>query len=120
MLKLKKVAFVQYPVTDIARARQFYENVLGLKIEYKNEDFHWFEYDVGGITLAVTNSVPGQVPGARGAVLAIEVHNLEESIDQLRSESVTITTEPFSTPFCRIAEVADPDGNRICLHQLVE
>jgi len=117
MLKYKKVAFVQYPVSDITQARHFYEEILGLRLEYQNESAQWFEYDVGGVTLAVTTSVPGQQPGARGAVLAIEVNNLEESVKTLRPK-VRITVEPFSTPVCQIAEIADPDGNRICLHQL--
>jgi catechol 2,3-dioxygenase-like lactoylglutathione lyase family enzyme len=28
----KKVAFTYYPVTDVARARKFYEETLGLKV----------------------------------------------------------------------------------------
>jgi catechol 2,3-dioxygenase-like lactoylglutathione lyase family enzyme len=31
MITYKEIAFVAYPVTDIARARKFYEGVLGLK-----------------------------------------------------------------------------------------
>lgn len=29
---IKKVAFTMYPVTDIERARDFYENTLGLTV----------------------------------------------------------------------------------------
>ena len=31
MIRYKEIAFVAYPVTDVARARKFYEGVLGLK-----------------------------------------------------------------------------------------
>jgi catechol 2,3-dioxygenase-like lactoylglutathione lyase family enzyme len=31
MIHYKEIAFVAYPVTDIARARKFYEGILGLK-----------------------------------------------------------------------------------------
>ena len=31
MLKVTEIAFTCYPVTDMARARKFYEGVLGLK-----------------------------------------------------------------------------------------
>jgi catechol 2,3-dioxygenase-like lactoylglutathione lyase family enzyme len=31
-MQLKKVAFITYPVIDVARARDFYENKLGLTI----------------------------------------------------------------------------------------
>src|SRR6059036_3286592 len=31
MIRYREIAFVAYPVTDMARARKFYEGVLGLK-----------------------------------------------------------------------------------------
>ena len=31
MIRYKEIAFIAYPVTDIPRARKFYEGVLGLK-----------------------------------------------------------------------------------------
>ena len=33
-----EIAFVVYPVHDMPRARQFYENVLGLKVTSQWED----------------------------------------------------------------------------------
>jgi catechol 2,3-dioxygenase-like lactoylglutathione lyase family enzyme len=37
----KKVAFIQYPVSDIARSRAFYGKTLGLTLEYQNERSQW-------------------------------------------------------------------------------
>ena len=54
----KKVAFTYYPVTDVARARKFYEETLGLKSgSVGNQgDNWWVEYDLpGGGCLALTN-----------------------------------------------------------------
>lgn len=102
------------------RARSFYEAILGFSIEYSKEEFQWFEYHIQGVTLAITNSVSGQQAGSRGAVLALEVENLDQAVAELKGKSVPIVTPPFSTPVCRIAEIADPDGNRICLHQLTD
>jgi len=31
-MKIKEIGFVAIPVTDMERARSFYENVLGLKV----------------------------------------------------------------------------------------
>jgi len=31
-MKIKEIGFVAIPVTDMKRARSFYENVLGLKV----------------------------------------------------------------------------------------
>jgi extradiol dioxygenase family protein len=54
----KKVAFTYYPVTDVARARNFYEETLGLKSGSAGNqgDNWWVEYDLpGGGCLALTN-----------------------------------------------------------------
>jgi catechol 2,3-dioxygenase-like lactoylglutathione lyase family enzyme len=32
MMDYKEIAFVAYPVTDVARSRKFYEDVLGFKL----------------------------------------------------------------------------------------
>ena len=46
----KKVAFTYYPVTDVVRARKFYEETLGLKSgSVGNQgDNWWVEYDLPG------------------------------------------------------------------------
>jgi extradiol dioxygenase family protein len=45
---IKKVAFTMYPITDVARARKFYEETLGLKrgsMGSQGEQY-WIEYDL--------------------------------------------------------------------------
>jgi extradiol dioxygenase family protein len=58
MIRYKDIAFVAYPVTDIARARQFYEGVLNLKptAPVKSENTHWIDYDIGSGTLGIGSS----------------------------------------------------------------
>lgn len=55
MIRYKDIAFVAYPVIDIARARSFYEGVLGLKpnAPVKSETQPWIEYDIGSGTLGI-------------------------------------------------------------------
>lgn len=118
MLGLKKVAFFQYPVSDVQRARTFYEGLLGFAVEYANSDFSWYEYALPGSTFAITNCVPGQTPGAAGGSLALEVDHLEATLEDLRERGVFPVTELFETQVCKMAVIADPDGNRIVLHQL--
>ena len=46
---LKKVAFTMYPVTDLGRARNFYEQILNLKataIYPQKAGGSWVEYDL--------------------------------------------------------------------------
>ena len=44
----KKVAFTMYPITDVPRARKFYEETLGLKRGSMGNqgDKYWIEYDL--------------------------------------------------------------------------
>ena len=52
-MKAKNIAFTGIPVTDIKRARAFYEGVLGLKASGEFGDGVWIEYDIGADTLAI-------------------------------------------------------------------
>ena len=113
---ITSMAFTVYPVSDMARARAFYEHVLGLRVSdnYRNV---WVEYEVAGSTFAITTTDRGHVPGARGAVVAFEVSDLDGFVYKMKERAVSFVTEPFDTPVCRMAVIADQDGNRITLHQ---
>ena len=71
-MKHKHFAFFAYPVTDIDRARDFYENTFQLP-PAENFDNQWVEYELDGVTFAITNMVEQLQPGAHGGFFAIEV-----------------------------------------------
>ena len=52
-MKIKSIAFVGIPVTDMERARKFYEGVLGLKMSDGMGHGKWIEYAIGDDTLAI-------------------------------------------------------------------
>ncbi len=68
---ITSIAFTVYPVTDMARARRFYENVLGLAVTSNFRD-EWLEYDLGDSTFAITTMDMGHVPGAKGVIVGFE------------------------------------------------
>lgn len=73
---LKKVAFTMYPIRDVARARRFYEETLGLKVGLNGNqgDKWWIEYDLpGGGCVALTNFIPDEPSAAAGGTIAFEV-----------------------------------------------
>jgi predicted enzyme related to lactoylglutathione lyase len=113
---ITSVAFFVYQVSDVARARRFYEETLGLKLE---SDFRgcWLEYDLNGTTIALAAWGTDRVPGAQGGTLALEVDDLDATVSTLRKKDVRVVQEPFETPVCRMARIADPDNNEIILHQ---
>ncbi|MDF3058589.1 MAG: Glyoxalase/bleomycin resistance protein/dioxygenase [Rariglobus sp.] len=118
-IRVLEFAFTGYPVTDVARARAFYEGVLGLKtgMVWEEADHAWIEYDAGGHTLAINNSSKEWKPSASGPAIALEVEDFDATIAALKERSVRFTVEPFQSPVCRIAVILDPDGNSLAIHK---
>lgn len=120
MIRVLAIAFTAYPVTDVARARAFYEGVLGLKTSatFEHEGKHWIEYDIGPATIAISNmSADEWKPSSDGPSIALEVEDLDAALATVREKAVRILTGPTESGFCRMAIVADPDGNALTLHQ---
>jgi predicted enzyme related to lactoylglutathione lyase len=120
MLKVIEFAFCAYSVTDMERARTFYEEILGLKPAsvFGPDDGHkWVEYELGPHTLAITNMSPDWKPSPNGGGVALEVEDFDAAIKWLKEKSVTFYAEPFASPICRLALISDPDGNSICIHK---
>ena len=64
---VKEIAFVFHAVTDVPRARQFYEGLLGLHpgIQFEAGPGQWWiEYDLAGQALAISNMMPGKPSSA--------------------------------------------------------
>jgi predicted enzyme related to lactoylglutathione lyase len=117
-MRINAIAFVGIPVTDIERARDFYERVLGLKIAEEMMGGKWIEYTVGDHTLAIANVGDQWKPSDQGTSAALEVENFDQTIKTLRNKSVRFAAEPFETPCCHMAVVQDPDGNKLIIHKL--
>ncbi len=117
-MKIKAIGFVAIPVTDINRARSFYEEVLGLKASDEMMQGRWIEYDVGDDTLAITNVSDTWTPSDQGTAAALEVENFDDAIKRLNDRRVRFAAEPFETPCCHMAVIQDPDDNKLMIHKL--
>ncbi len=113
---ISSMAFTVYPVTDMARARAFYEHVLGLHVTHNYQNV-WVEYDLGDSTFAITTMDMGHVPGAKGAIAAFEVSDFDAFVQKMKERAVSFVTEAFDTPVCRMAVIEDQDGNHITIHK---
>ncbi len=117
-MKINAIGFVAIPVTDIPRARKFYEEVLGLKVSDEMMGGRWIEYAVGEETLAMANVSDTWRPSDQGTGAALEVEDFDDAIKQLKDRQVRFAAEPFETPCCHMAVVQDPDGNKLIIHKL--
>lgn len=113
----KKVPFTMFPVSDPARARNFYEETLGFKRGSASPDGVWTEYDMpGGGCLGLFGG-PGAKPGG-GASIAFEVEDLDALNVKLKAAGVNYQADMVPSPVCRMSIIADSEGNTIILHEL--
>lgn len=114
-IQVKELAFVFHPVTDVPRARKFYEDLLGLKagmqVEFAPGKW-WIEYDVAGQALAITNAMTGKPASA----VALEVANLTAALTAVSAAGYQVVTPLATYGQCRMFQVADADGNELTLH----
>jgi predicted enzyme related to lactoylglutathione lyase len=116
-IKIKEVAFVFHSITDVGRARGFYEKLLGLKTGHQIEfapGMWWIEYDVAGTAVALCNAMPGPPASA----LALEVEDLDGALVAFKAAGVPLSQEVMEFAPCRMFAVKDPDGNEIRFHKL--
>jgi predicted enzyme related to lactoylglutathione lyase len=114
---ITEIAFTGTPVTDIKRARAFYEGSLGLKPTMESAGGMWVEYDIGASTFGIGCYGDAWKPSPDGTCVVLEVDNLDAEVSRLKSKGVPVAMEITDTPVCRFAIVCDPDGNRIMLHK---
>ncbi len=90
----------------MARARKFYESVLGLKpnAPLKSENPHRVEYDIGSGTLRIGSS-PQWLPSQDGPSVALEVEDFDTAVATLRQHNVPIIIGLLELPSCHMAAV---------------
>jgi catechol 2,3-dioxygenase-like lactoylglutathione lyase family enzyme len=119
----KIIAFVH--ITDWARARAFYEDVIGLRLVEEEKPFA-LVFDANGIMLRLTPG--GEHKPAPGTVLGWEVESIEATVEQLIAAGVEFLRYPgmndgdplgiWTSPSgARVAWFHDPDGNVLSLTQ---
>ena len=112
------------PVKDLARARRFYEECLGLAPVGLKPDGK-FVYRCGGTELALFPKPEGTK--ADHTALSFQVHDITASIAQLKSRGVNFADYDYPglktiEHVCvlgaeKAAWFEDPEGNILCLHE---
>jgi predicted enzyme related to lactoylglutathione lyase len=118
-MKVVEVAFIGYSVTDLKRARKFYEEILCLipsRIR-GDEERGWIEYDVGHVTISIGNAGPEWKPNSGGGSIVLEVQDFQRALEKLKECDLTPVFGPMETPYSHMAVITDPDGNSITLHK---
>ena len=95
---------------DLKRSRDFYRDVLGLKVRNDSEP-HWVDLDLGGgatLGLHPKSELLSVRPGS--LQLAFTVENVDTFVADCALLGVPIFQDPYDESFGRIAIISDPDG----------
>ena len=117
MIDVERTDFVGIPVTDRARAVEFYGETLGLK---RNPLAHeeWPEFETGNVTILLNTPEQTGVPfSPSNTAVALRVADVAEAMEKLREKGVEfLFPEAYDSGVCHMAFFKDPDGNSLILH----
>ncbi len=118
-------ATTMLPVTDLTRARRFYEEKLGLRAK-ATEPTGEIRYETDGSTLALYPRA--EPPKSDHTAISFEVDDIEREVRELSGRGVRF--ERYDMPDARehggiyemsgtkCAWLKDPDGNILCIHEV--
>src|ERR1700743_2632936 len=115
---MKFIELISIPVTDQERAKEFYLK-LGLEIivESKFQDMKWIQLGFPGQDASITlvNWFPNMPAGCIDGLI-IKTDDIAAEIKSFNEKGIEVG-EIGETPWGKFAEIKDPDGNRLSLHE---
>ncbi len=116
------VNWFEIPVNDIARAKNFYESVLGYELsvnEMGGAEMAWFPMspDGAGATGTLIKS-EGYTPSHAGSLVYFTVPDIEVTLAKISEHGGSTLVGKMSIgEYGWIAHFQDSEGNRVALHQ---
>ncbi len=115
------VGWFEIPVTDMARAKAFYEHVFAFELEEHEMGpalTAWFPMadDVVGSAGSLIKA-EGYVPSLEGVLIYFTAPDIEAALTRVREKGGRVIVERTSIgEFGFVALIEDSEGNRIGLH----
>jgi catechol 2,3-dioxygenase-like lactoylglutathione lyase family enzyme len=116
VIEVEHVDFVSFLTQDIARAKRFYSEIVGLEIETEADND--LELRAGQVTLDIFDGAGiGQPFAPSPGGLALRVPDVAAARATLEANGVRFEGETVDTGVCHMAFFRDPDGNQLMLHR---
>ncbi|MGY8769956.1 MAG: VOC family protein [Pirellulales bacterium] len=122
MSTVNPVNWFEIPANDIARAKLFYESILGLELtnsEMGPNKMAWFPMEQGAPGSAGT-LVQGEAytPSHAGTLVYLHVDSIESTLEKITTASgKTLMPRTDIGQHGFIAHFEDTEGNRVALHE---
>lgn len=113
MIKIKNV---YYGVKDMKKTRNFYSEVLGLKLQF-NDRNQWVQFKVNDVTFALggNEEIPPELTS--GAVVTFEVEDLQQMINKLHENGIEVSEIRDMGSHGITCYFKDPANNIVQLYQ---
>lgn len=95
---------------NLERSRDFYRDVLGLKLKTDGMP-NWVDFELGGgasLALHPKGELLAVRPGS--LQLGFTVENVDTFVADCAQLGVPVFQDPYDEPFGRVAIISDPDG----------
>jgi predicted enzyme related to lactoylglutathione lyase len=112
-MKVLSLQNAHYSVRDMDRARAFYETLLGAEPAF-SDGAQWTQFKVAGRGFALSSGTES-VEGQAGAVLVIEVDDLEAAEAEVTSLGGSVLDTRDMGSHGSVLTFRDPDGNLVQL-----
>lgn len=108
---MAKLSVAMLVCADLRKSRDFYRDVLGLKVK-TDQLPHWVDFDLGGggatLVLHPKTELLAVRPGS--LQLGFSVENVDAFASDCAQMNVPIFQDPYDETFGRVAVIGDPDG----------
>jgi predicted enzyme related to lactoylglutathione lyase len=117
-MMIKGIDVVTLPVQDMARAVNFYENVLGFSIIHMQDTYKEFLLNDQAIGLMHNEGYGIPFSPNVGGAIAFSVEDIHQAKTYFTDKGVNFHGEIIDTPgVCYILTFSDTEGNSLMLHQ---
>ncbi|GAC1652798.1 MAG: hypothetical protein NVS9B12_02420 [Vulcanimicrobiaceae bacterium] len=106
---MSKFAVAMLVCSDLERSRDFYRDVLNLKVRTSND--RWIDFDLGNGAsrgIHIKTELLAVRPGS--LQLGFTVEDADKFVADARTMGVPVFQDPYDDTFGRVAIIGDPDG----------
>jgi glyoxylase I family protein len=125
MIKVKQVAHVCIFARDLNETRKFYEDVLGLEIQFnflRDGKIFGFYLNCGGRSHVEVFQKDGTAYGDMNQInhFCLEVENIDTAIEHIAARGVNVTKKKYACDDTYQAWIRDPNDVKIELFEYTE
>ncbi|MEO2601650.1 VOC family protein [Clostridium butyricum] len=99
-------------VSNLAEARKYYENILGLELKFDFSKKGMIAFNLGDEEPAIILKDESVFPNMKPTIW-FEVENVENEYSKLKENGVKFLSEPYQIMTGMAVEFEDPFGNRL-------